>query len=305
MRTALFAAMLVAGCAAGSIIGTGLALSSGSGAEPVAAATTTLVDVKGCPSGTGALGQLRRGMPVLVTARSQDATFFEISYPLSPNGRGWLPASDIEVGEDVVKLPVRDCLPILVTRTVGPSPAATATGTPVAASSIPPSPTPPPAATGAAILPTPAPPSSTPSSAPPPPVTTATAIPPSATPPPPPTATPGDTLPPAISQPALTPQQINGPNLQQKCPPRAMTFNVTATVSDNVGVQSVVVQYPVATAAGATQTAMTLSQGRYSATVGPFNPQQTAEMTITVVARDAAGNQQTLQVGSVTVNDCR
>jgi hypothetical protein len=108
-----------------------------------------------------------------------------------------------------------------------------------------------------------------------------------------------------ISQGQVTPAQINGPNPTQKCPPRPMVVAVSANVTDNVGVSQVSVTYTVKTADGLDTAAMTLSNGRYTATIGPFNPVQTSLVTFTVTARDAAGNQSTLAIGSTTLNACQ
>src|SRR3990172_3530557 len=124
---------LCAGAIVGTAAGGALALTNSlEGDED--APPASLVDVQVCPGADGSIGQVRRGSLVLVTAVGPDAAFYEINYPLSPNGRAWVAAGEVELREGAPSLPTRNCAAILPS--TKPAPEVRATALPTATAVI-------------------------------------------------------------------------------------------------------------------------------------------------------------------------
>ena len=290
-----YLAVVAAGALAGGGIGAGLgvtgALDSGDDSETSAG---NFVDVYTCPVASGAIGQVAPGQRILITAIGPDDEFFEINYPLSPNGRAWIATDRIEPDEPTNDLPESNCR-LLFTEETGPQieDEGQATATPTA--------TPDPDVTATAEATVQGDDDTTQTDDEDTPVedqATPTEVPPTAQP-----TQPPDTTPPAITQGSVGPAEINE-NQPQACVQRPTTVDVSAIVSDESGVAKVQVSYSLADTSGFTDKTMTLSGGQYRATVGPFSVASGTTVTFTVIASDQAGNESSANVGSTFVNEC-
>ncbi|KAA3643197.1 MAG: hypothetical protein DWQ07_22020 [Chloroflexi bacterium] len=137
-----------------------------------------------------------------------------------------------------------------------------------------------------------------------PPVVTATEeSPPDANQPPPdpnnPPPSGPDTTPPVIQSTDVSPTSILTDSTG--CPSYSRTTLVTATVTDDVGISSVVASWGVGGESG--QVNLTSAGGNsYEGQIGPVN--STGTMTITIVVQDAAGNNAQTGALSVDVQNC-
>jgi hypothetical protein len=291
-----YLALLAAGVLAGGGIGAGLSATGVFDSEESGGGSASgFVDVYSCPSAEGSIGQLARGDRVLLTAVGPDGQFYEINYPLSPNGRAWIEVEQVSADESTGSLPESNCRSLFTAET-GPQTSeddeeATPTATPDGTT------TPTTEATvqgdddddGTR---------SDDGDSPAEDETPPTQVPPTAEP-----TQPPDTTPPVITQGSVGPAQINE-NQPQACVQRPTTVQVSAIVSDEGGVAEVRVVYSLADTSGFTDKAMTASGGQYTASVGPFAVSSSTNVTFTVIARDEAGNESTANVGSTFVNEC-
>lgn len=285
-------AALVGGAAVtGVVVGAGLGLTGTLSVvdEPATVADAAVASYYDCPDGD-ALGELTRGDRVFITGRDASGEWAEIRSPVSSNSRVWIRARQVLPDGDTSDLPVLGCLePVdaivsAVEETTTTTEAVDTTAT-----------------TG--------------TTEPPPDTTTATTEAPSTTqttgttaPPPPP-----DTTPPAISNAFVSPGQIweeDGGVFGISCPPGyPREATVSANVTDNVGVTTVSASWsdPLgshSTGMGQSGSTFTTNFGGYPADT--WDPDHldpyTHAVTITIVARDAAGNESQTTV-SVTVTE--
>ena len=106
---------------------------------------------------------------------------------------------------------------------------------------------------------------------------------------------PADTEAPAIGAVGASPQSIVTPN----CREGPTSSTATATITDNVGVQSATVSW---SGAGSGSAAMAHDGDTWSGDIGTFTEAGSVEWTVTAV--DAAGNSTTLAGGKISVRDC-
>ncbi len=111
---------------------------------------------------------------------------------------------------------------------------------------------------------------------------------------PPPPPPPRDTTPPVISNPAASNLRI----FTVDCPD-PHSSPVSATVTDNKGVQSVTVSW---TGAGTGSANMSGDGSAWSGSIGTFTQSGSVEWTIT--ATDAAGNSTSVSGGKISVSNC-
>jgi RNA polymerase sigma factor (sigma-70 family) len=111
---------------------------------------------------------------------------------------------------------------------------------------------------------------------------------------PPPPPPPRDTTPPVISNPAASNPRINIADC-----PEPHNSPVSATVTDNKGVQSVTVTW---TGAGTGSATMSGDGSAWSGSIGSFTQPGSVEWTIT--ATDAAGNSTSVSGGKISVSGC-
>jgi len=280
-------AILVAGGVAGA--GAGVALDQagvlGSTSGDTSVAAPGPVAYARCPSGV-AIGSFHQDDRVFLTGRAKNSQWVEVRDPANLDARVWVVADVVVPDNEVAQLPVHACTPeaaasasstTTTTTTVAPDAAPTdETTTTTTAPGA--SPVAPPAAGGG----------------------------PSGGGSPPP---PGDTTPPAINQAGLGPNPIweqaganpNGCFLKSTY---KVVANVSAVVTDPSGVASVTVSWDGAQAGSR---AMSANGDSWSGSVGPFASQLPyggqAQLTVTITARDNAGNTSTTQL-ALTVYAC-
>lgn len=274
--------------AGGLIVGGVLALLGGGG-SPTASSTISLdaVPVFACP-GEGEVGTLYRGDRVLITGRSGE--WVAVRNVRGENERVFVRSTYVSPDTDISGLPEENC------NEVGSLSLADAPGT-TTTTTVP----------GAAATTTTVPPTSTTTTAP-----ETTTVPPTSTTT---TTQPPDTTSPAIANENVTPGQIweedgvvSGFTLScdAKTPRQA---TISAFVTDNVGVTSVTATW--SDPLGDQSVAMSGSGSTYTATIGPYpagtwdplsNSPYDHPVTITITARDAAGNTATTSI-SMTVTE--
>lgn len=278
------------GLVGGAVLGaTVLRPSSSDAAEAAPAIDVSSGAIWDCPDGS-IVGELRVGDRVFVIGRDEGADWSAIRDPRALGDTVWVPRAALDADADTPSdVPVLACDG--PTGVIGDPAATTTTSTTTTTTTVAPTTTlestttttiPVSTTTVAQPPPPPTQPATT-TTAPPPPTTTTT---------PPP---PGDTQAPTIQQASANPTTIyacgQGPGSQ-----------LTVVASDNVGVVSVTGSYQ--SGLPGSPLAFALSGGTWRATFGPFTTQLTQPVVvpITIVARDAAGNQAQATV-SVTV-DC-
>ena len=276
-------AILVAGGVAGA--GAGVALDQagvlGSTSGDTSVAAPGPVAYARCPSGV-AIGSFHQDDRVFLTGRAKNSQWVEVRDPANLDARVWVVADVVVPDNEVAQLPVHACTPeaaasatstTTTTTTVAPDAAPTDETTTTTAPGA--TPTTPPAAGGGPSGPAPA---------------------------------PGDTTPPAINQAGLGPNPIwesskagGGCFLSNSYPGVA---TATAVVTDPSGVASVTLSWDGAQAGSR---GMSGSGNSFSGTIGPFAQQLPfggqAHLTVTITARDNAGNTSTAQL-ALTVNYC-
>ncbi|MGB0112019.1 MAG: hypothetical protein WBP59_02245, partial [Ilumatobacteraceae bacterium] len=284
------------GLATGAILGATVLRND----DSAVAAAVVEIDVQSgrtfdCPGGASA-GSLQPGDRVFVVGRNDVGDWSALRDPSSIGRTVWIPAESLRPDDDPIEVPVIDCdsdelfaadapettetpeTTIEDTSTSLPEPTdalpETSTTTTVASQTTTTAPSQTPTTTqggGVAPVPTPAPTPSPPATA----ATTTTVAPP-----------PPDTQPPTIGQASASPSEIFQTNLN--C---AKTSTLAVSAADNIGVTSVTGTF--GTVPGS-PLAFSLQGGQWRATFGPASGlAQFAQpvVTITITARDAAGNQ--------------
>jgi len=246
------------------------------------AALRTSASVLDCPSGE-VLTSYASGSRVYAVARTESSEWVQVRDLSSPDRTVWVNAGDVDLDNDISGLPVRDCPHFDGTVTAtGDTTTTTVPDTTTSSTTT----EPPPGDTT----------TSSTTTEPPPDTTLPT------------TTEPPDTTPPTIKQPSASPNVIWENDTESlSCPPaNPRESTISAIVTDDVGVTSVTASWTIG---GTPMTApMGLSGGTYSTTFGSFDsPTVTDEdpflevVTITITARDAAGNTSTV-TRDVTVN---
>lgn len=217
-----------------------------------------------CPDGNRA-GELRRGDRLLATARDPSGRWIEIRSPADLNDRVWMEGRFAVPDASFDDLPTVECELDTATETPPPTPSPTPLVTPG------------PRTPGS---PTPSPP--TPS-----PVTDVT----------------GPSIAGLTTQPGdIWEQWSDGYSCEQ-----ADTSAVSAQITDPSGVQSVEVSWSVKGAGGSRP--MQPAGDRWSALVGPFSEdtvtdnEQAVPVSVTVIARDEAGNSSS-STTTLTLHNC-
>ena len=222
-------------------------------------------EIYDCPAGARVVGYTP-GTRVFVTARDDDGLWYQIRDLDVPAAPLWVRSADIELDDPTAALPIRDC---------GSSDFALAADTTTTTVDTSTTTTTTPTSTTVA--------------------TTTTTTPPSTVPP--------DTTPPVISGLDANPNKIWEEDTQSlSCPPtyeRQSLLSATVTDSQS-GVASVTAQWVIQGSSGSLT--LSVNGSAYSGTFGPFPyltiPDQTDEIvTITVRARDVAGNESKTTVG--------
>lgn len=254
------------------------------------AALRTSASVRDCPSGT-VLTSYASGSRVYAVARTESADWVQVRDLSSPDRTVWVNAADVDLDSDISGLPVRDC-PQFDGAVTAAGDTTTTTVPDTTTSSVPETTT-----SSSTTEPPPGDTTTSSTTTEPPPDTTL-----------PTTTEPPDTTPPTIKQPSAFPNVIWENDTESlSCPPaNPRESTISAIVTDDVGVTSVTASWTIG---GTPMTAtMGLSGGTYSTTFGPFDsPTVTDEdpflevVTITITARDAAGNTSTV-TRDVTVN---
>ncbi len=252
VATRLQTAPLVAVGVAGVIVGSATMVIAGPRGGSSAVPSSPL-PLFACPDGKTQVGDVQPGEQVLLTARTEDATWLQVHFPAGGGlDRAWAQAAAFSIEGTFTALPVAACeqlaervqgpaasLTTAVRNSPSPAPTRRPTAQPSAVASEAPSPTP---------SPTP-----TPGPTPKPGVTP----PPAPTPTPTPSPTP-DTVGPVMSAIGANPTTIydytSGP-----CYAKSTTIKVTA--ADVSGVQSVTLWYDPPGAAGWSAKSMSLSLG--------------------------------------------
>lgn len=270
--------------------------------RPAAEAAATVsgravvVSARDCPGG-GEVRTFRRDDRVLVVARSEGG-WLGVRDPADLTRVVWVPAASLRSDDGqaaVESLPVRSCADDASAGVAAPAPAP---GAPEPAPGAP-TPAPLPGIPDTTVTAPPGDPGgATPSTAP--------VQPPSGGQSPGPTTTVSTTTAPDARRPAFGNTSAAPTELcdvvQQGW---ATTANLTAFVTDNVGVTSVTATWSGLPGSGV-QLARTAGSN-WTGTVGPFNgavpANQSVNLTITLTARDAAGNTATTTTGPVRVFD--
>jgi hypothetical protein len=308
-----------------ALVGGVLAVALGGAPEAVTTANQT-VHMYRCP-GAEPVGTLHRGDVVRGLARSHDAKWLAVKFPNDVAEQVWVPANEVSSDVPAGQLPVARCssknsVEIAsskkTTTTVAPS--TTATSATASATSNAPTTTARQATTTtiAAPVPTIAPPKgkgtsggpsgpSGPAPTAPPPTNPPPTSPPTTAPPP--TTVPPDTTPPSVSGLAASPTQIYE-NAGTCSATTAKSTAIAVSVSDAGGLASVTMSWkgggvPFPDQGGATSRSMSLSSGKYRATLGPFGDVKSPGVTLvlTVTAIDNAGNKSTASI-NVTLFSC-
>jgi hypothetical protein len=272
---AILGGALLAGAVVGGILGATGAVSLVG--EPAVVADQARASYRDCPDGA-VLGGLTRGDRVLITGRDAGGEWAEIRSPVSADSRVWIRATQVLPDGDTTGLPVMQCRTpggtiavqaITTTTTTEVTDTTTADTTPSTTSTT--------EATG----------------------TTGT-------------TQPADTTAPVISNAAVSPSpiwELDGGVFGITCPasnPRAA--NISANVTDDVGVTSVNASWSDPSGGG--NVALAASGNTYSTSFGNY-PADTWDsnhvspydhpVTITITARDAAGNQRQTTVQAIVI----
>lgn len=295
--------------AVGVLVGGAVGLTGAFASDPTPVAVTLArVEASRCPGGT-ADTSFHRGDGVLAVARSEDSSYLAVRSPRDLNRRVWVARRYVTASGSIDDLPVDGCSADLgqvtvtdgsvvdgnvsttvptdttTTITVVGATTTTAKGTPTTTTK--------PAATTSTLK------GVTPTV----PIVSTTAAPTT-------TAEPGDTTPPAIGAISFgTITEIEGINCGTT-PTHQRKATVTTSVTDAVGVTSVVLSWsvagvPKADENGLTSKAMTKAASTYSLLIGQFNENvgRTSTLQVTVTARDAAGNQST-RSANIALREC-
>ena len=257
---------------------------------------TGAAGVHDCPTGE-VLDSYSSGSRVYAVARTESSEWVQVRDLAAPDKVVRISAANVELDDDISSLPVGECpeydgavtaLSDTTTTTAGDTTTTSSSTTTTVASTTTSSST-----------------TTTSTTAAPPDSTVPPTTPPPTTPPP---TTPPDTTPPVIQQPSVAPAEIWEEDTNfLSCPatnPRKS--EVSVIVTDHVGVASVRASWTIGgTADSAT---LGLSQGVYTMTFGPYeSPTVTdkapygEDVTITIRALDAAGNESKIAL-SVRVN---
>ena len=299
-----------AGVIAGSVIGfTALkpAESAGASAMIVQTQQYSLYD---CPNG-GLRGTARPGDRVFVTGRDESGEWLELRDPRNQSTRAWVPVDAVDP-DAVADVPVVPCNPAVellageaATTSTSSTVPETTTTTPettstVASTTVPPTVP----VTTKPTVPVTTRPTVAVTAPPTIPPTVPTTVPPTGPPtvPPtvPPTTLPADTQKPTVGQGAASPSKVYDSSWSANC---ASTSIITVTATDNAAVASVqgtwsgVAGSPKQFTKGAGNS-WTMTFGPFSGLAGSFNQ----AIQISIVARDAIGNQSTAAIVSVTVD---
>jgi hypothetical protein len=308
--------------AGGIIAGAAFGLFSGGGTPPTGATVDiNAVPVYACP-GEGEAGTLFRGDRVLITGQSGD--WVAVRNVRNANERVFVRADFVDPDADISGLPEENCddtgtltlagvpvdttttnPPDTTTTTVAPGTTTTTTVPPGSTTSTTSTTTTPPSTTTSTSTTTP--PSTTTS-------TSTTTLPPTTTTTTTTTTTPAsDDTPPNIANGNVTPGQIweqDGvvSGFMLTCDPSTQRqATISAFATDNVGVTSVTATW--SDPFGNQSVTMSRSGDTYTATIGPYaagawdplsNSPYDHPVTITITARDAAGNKNSV-TASVTV----
>ncbi|HSM01177.1 MAG TPA: hypothetical protein VK960_01885, partial [Acidimicrobiia bacterium] len=268
---------VVALAIAGGVVaggGAGLAGLGDSGREPARLALDA-VPVYACP-GVGELGTLHRGDRVLITGRSGD--WLAVRNVRGSGERVFVAAAVVTSDSDLSGLPIEDC-DDLGTIAVGEGSSTTVPDGTTTTTSVPDSTTTSEAATTTTTA-----------------VTTTTTTPTTTT-----TTTPApDTTPPSIGSASAVPSaiwELDFGGIQ--CGPVDRQSTISATVTDDVGVASVTLEWEFEN--GSPQSKPMTGGAGYSATFGPFpygtvDDSTTENVTLTIRATDAIGNFSTTTV---------
>lgn len=290
----------VAGVIVGGAIGfTALKPTASAGASAVIVQTQrySLYD---CPDG-GLRGTALPGDRVYVTGRNETGDWLELRDPRNQTNRAWVPADAVDP-DAVGDVPVVPCSPavelvagVATTSTTSTTVAETTTTT-VPATTTTVAPTTVPVSTPLTPKPT-VPPTAPPTVPPTAPPTVPATIPPTV----PPTVPP--TLPPDTQKPTLSPATAS-PDTVFQAAGCNLTSTITVTANDNVGVSSV-----RGTWKGVSGSPKEFAKGKantWTMTFGPFTGLPLGfhqAIQISIVARDAAGNQSTAAIVIVNVYD--
>ncbi len=309
---------------AGVAVGGGVGLSGGFTSDPVPVVVgLTRVPMSQCPGGAPT-GWFHRGDGVLAVARSKDDKFLAVRDPRDLGGRVWLDAGVVRAKGSVKNLPVADCGDVgTIGVGAGPTPSqptattidpsatttsvdgATTTSvagaTPTTANAGGPTTT---AKAGSSGTTKPTTPSSTTPGA------TTTSVAGATTTTAATTTIAGDTTGPVITGAAAAPTTIYE-DAGTCSIDKALTSAVSATVTDTSGVSSVTMSWkrfgfeaPYPDKAGLTSKPLTLSKGKYKATLGSFgNVGANTTLVVTLTAKDTKNNTSTATF-NVTLNDC-
>lgn len=296
------AGLAVAGLVAGGATGATGVLRSDPTAVTVA---LDRVAYARCPGGE-ATGAFHRGDRVLAVVRSDDGAWLGVRSPVDVARLAWVEKRFITSDGSTSELPVDDCEPHGVVEVAGviaaepPTTLAVTDSVPVGTSTTVPgatttAPSGPGTTAGRGVVTThPVVGTSPPATSPPTPGTT---------------AAPGDTTAPVIGAISSTHSSLRASTY---CGNNFWQAGIATVVTDNVGVATVTLSWSVNGAArndeaGVSSKAMATQANNYSATIGKFpgpNATATAQLLLTVTARDAAGNQSTRTLTTVTLTDC-
>lgn len=268
----------VAGLVGGAVLGATV-LRGGSDADVAAAAA---IDVAhgatwDCPGGA-VVGDLRSGDRVYVIGRDEAGEWSAIRDPRALGSVVWIPAASLEPDSgERANVPVRTCEQASVSLVAPPD--TTASGSTTTTTTI-------------AATTTLAPSDSSTTTAPTVPTTAGPTVPSTTAPPPPP-----DTQKPSVQASASEPE-IYDVKWAGDCPTAS---TLTATATDNVGVVGVTGSF---SGLAGSPIPFTLSGGSWRADFGPFAGLPTSSnqlVSISIVARDAAGNTSNPAVVTVRV----
>ena len=235
------------------------------------------VDLFRCP-GADSLGVARSGDRLQATARATDGEWVEVRSPFDLTDRAWIARDVIDPDRELDDLPTRECA-ARVEYASGSTAPTTFGGSTTAATTT----------TIDGVT------TAAPTTAPAPGSTTT------------PTPTNGaDTSAPQISAITKDTEHIYE-DVPGVCPGHPTTVLVRATVTDNLGVSDVTLEWSVGPQSGGV--AMTRQGSQWSATIGPLAddavayPDDREPLSFTIRARDAAGNVREADNG-LEVFDC-